>query len=53
MLETIHYLIKNPDILEKVNHGQAGLIGLSEKQRKAITEVFNKGKDSKRTLWFW
>jgi competence protein ComX len=54
MQTTIEYLIKNPDILEKIKNGEASLLGLSEKQRVAINETFKKGYTSVlRSLQYW
>jgi competence protein ComX len=54
MQTTIEYLIKNPDILEKIKNGEASLLGLSEKQRAAINETFKKGYNSVlASLQYW
>jgi hypothetical protein len=54
MQTTIEYLIKHPDILEKIKNGEANLLGLSEKQRAAIFETFKKGYTSVQTsLQYW
>jgi competence protein ComX len=54
MQTTIEYLIKNPDILDKIKNGEASLLGLSEKQRVAINETFKKGYTSVlKSLLYW
>jgi competence protein ComX len=54
MQTTIEYLIKNPDILEKIKNGEASLLGISDKQRVAIYETFKKGYTSVlKSLQYW
>lgn len=43
MQVTIEYLMRNPDIITKLNEGKLCLLGCSNKQIEAIKSVFKYG----------
>ena len=51
MEETIYYLSKNPDILEKFKSGTVSLIGVTKEELKAITDVFSTNSLSVINYW--
>jgi competence protein ComX len=38
--EVVEYLMKNPEVIEKVKEGKVSLTGLSEIEQQAVLDVF-------------
>ncbi|WP_018933690.1 competence pheromone ComX [Gracilibacillus lacisalsi] len=51
MQATILYLSQNPDIMEKIKRGKASLLGVTQKENKAITEYLKSSSDPVVQYW--
>ncbi|WP_084787834.1 competence pheromone ComX [Anaerobacillus alkalidiazotrophicus] len=51
MQEIIQFLIKNPDVLERVKNGLASLVGVSYEEVAAILNVFTNSGITRVELW--
>lgn len=50
----VEYLMKNPDVKEKVKEGTASLIGLTKMEQKAVVDIFGSSdSNSEVVIEYW
>jgi competence protein ComX len=49
----VQYLVQHPEVIDQVKAGKASFIGLSEKEQKAVLDVFSSRKNIVSKLTYW
>jgi competence protein ComX len=49
----VEYLIRNPDVKEKVKEGTASLIGLTKMEQQAVLDVFESADNTFGPVAYW
>ena len=51
MIKFIQYLQENTQILELLKEKKVSLVGVNERETKALLEAFNEGDSQQRSVW--
>lgn len=52
MIQIVHYLNKNPDVLQLLKDNKLSLVGVSKSDLSAIIEAFEENTQQRRLFWF-